>query len=81
MTTLLEKRQKATIATLQKRKSTAEAHIKKHTDALQVKLAPHHAEIEMVDRMLNEYRVLNPDLFADAAPAADADTTEGGTVA
>lgn len=62
MTTLLEKRQAATVKNLLKRKDAATRHIEHQTAKLEEKLAPYRTELALVEKMLGEYQATNPEL-------------------
>ena len=58
MSTLLEKRQQATINNLLKRRTSAQTAIKNHTDKLEVKLTPYRNELQVVEKMLERWKAL-----------------------
>lgn len=83
MSTLLQKRQQATLNNLVKRKTAAENHIKKQTDKLEEKLLPYRCEIEVCECMIAEHKASNPELGEQGggAPLTSAEGTNSEVAA
>jgi septal ring factor EnvC (AmiA/AmiB activator) len=79
MATLLERRQLASLKTLQKRLAAAQKHITAKTEKLEEQLSPYRSEVTVVTQAIADFKAANPTLNFEEAEAEESAEASPGT--